>query len=100
MFPAARKGDPITHDMLAPAGLIGPPVTGPCPGLGIVMIEALPAAHVLCTAVCTGATSAGPVHPPPPIPPPIVLGSTTVLIHGQMAARWAPSGDLAACGVF
>jgi len=45
MFPAARKGDPITHDMLVPSGVIGPPVTGPCP-MGPVMIEGLPAAHV------------------------------------------------------
>jgi uncharacterized Zn-binding protein involved in type VI secretion len=100
MFPAARKTDPITHDLLAPAGVIGPPVSGPCPGLGLVMIEGPPAAHVLCTAVCSGATSAGPAHPPLPVPPPIVVGSMTVLIHGMMAARWAPSGDVAACGVF
>jgi len=33
-------------------------------------------------------------------PPPIVKGSTTVFIHGMPAARWAPSLDLAACGVF
>jgi hypothetical protein len=24
----------------------------------------------------------------------------TVLIHGMPAARWVPSGDFAACGVF
>jgi hypothetical protein len=56
---------------------------------------------VLCTAVCTGATSAGLIHPPPvpPAPPaPIVVGSASVLIHGMPAARWAPSGDVTACG--
>ena len=102
MFPAARKGDPVTHDMLVPSGVIGPPVTGPCPPpTGPVMIEGLPAAHVNCTVVCSGATSAGPAHPPPPgPPPPIVLGSPTVQIHSQMAARWVPSGDIGACGVF
>lgn len=102
MFPAARKGDPITHDLLAPAGLIGPPVTGMCP-MPPVMIEVLPAAHVGCIAICTGVISVGMVHPPMPVPPfgtPIIKGSVTVLIHSMPAARWAPSGDLAACGVF
>ena len=103
MFPAARKGDPITHDLLVPSGVIGPPITGPCP-MGLVMIEGLPAAHVGCTVICTGVISVGLVHPPPPPPPapppPIVKGSLTVLIHGMPAARWAPSGDIGACGVF
>jgi uncharacterized Zn-binding protein involved in type VI secretion len=100
MFPAARKGDPITHDMLVPSGVIGPPVNGPCP-MGPVMIEGLPAAHVNCTVVCSGAITGGIAHPPPPPPPlPIVKGSMTVLIHGMPAARWAPSGDMGACGVF
>ncbi len=103
MFPAARKGDPVTHDMLIPSGIIGPPLTGPCP-MGPVMIEILPAAHVLCLAICTGVITGGIVHPPPvpPAPPgfPIVKGSTSVLIHGMPAARWTPSGDMAACGVF
>ena len=61
MFPAARKGDPITHDMLVPCGVIGPPISGPSP---------------------------------------IVKGSMTVLIPGMSAARWAPSGDVGAGGVF
>jgi uncharacterized Zn-binding protein involved in type VI secretion len=104
MFPAARKGDPVTHDMLVPSGVIAPPITGPCPPpMYPVMIEGLPAAHVNCTVICSGATSAGPIHPPPPPgvpPPPIVKGSMTVLIHNMPAARWAPSGDLAVCGVF
>src|SRR5690242_7920853 len=26
MFPAARIGDPVTHDLTAPSGVIGPPV--------------------------------------------------------------------------
>ena len=104
MFPAARKLDPVTHDMLVPSGVIGPPLTGPCPGMGPVLIEVLPAAHVGCLAICSGVISVGMVHPPPvpPAPPgfPIVKGSMSVLIHGMPAARWSPSGDLAACGVF
>jgi hypothetical protein len=28
MFPAARKGDPVTHDLLVPSGVIGPSITG------------------------------------------------------------------------
>jgi len=100
MFPAARKGDPITHDMLVPCGVIGPPISGPCPGFGPVIIEGLPAAHVLCTVICTGVISAGIIHPPLPVPPPIIKGSMTVFIHGMPAARWAPSGDLGGCGVF
>ena len=31
MFPAARIGDPITHDMLIPCGVIGPGLPAPCP---------------------------------------------------------------------
>lgn len=102
--PAARKGDPVTHDMVVPAGVIGPPVTGPCP-MAPVIIEFLPAAHVMCNAICSGATSGGPVHPPMGTPPatppdPIVTGSMTVFIHGMPAARWAPSGDVTVCGAF
>ena len=42
-----------------------------------------------------------PTPPPPPPPPaPIVKGSATVLIHGMPAARWFPSLDASACGVF
>ena len=99
MFPAARKGDPVTHDMLAPSGVIGPPLAGPCaPPFSPVLIESLPAAHLNCTVICSGATVAGLIHPPPPIPPPIVIGSPTVLIHGQPAARWM--SDTSACGAF
>jgi uncharacterized Zn-binding protein involved in type VI secretion len=101
MFPAARIGDPVTHDLQAPAGLIGPPMSPPTKGP--VIIEGLPAAHVECTAVCSGATSAGMAHPPPGVgapPVPIIVGSPTVLINGRPAARWAPSGDTTACGSF
>jgi uncharacterized Zn-binding protein involved in type VI secretion len=105
MFPAARLLDPITHDMLIPCGVIGPGVPVPCPMCAAmpVIIEGLPAAHVGCTAVCTGVITGGIVHPPPPPPappPPIVSGSLTVMIHNMPAARWAPAPDLAACGVF
>jgi uncharacterized Zn-binding protein involved in type VI secretion len=103
MFPAAREGDPSTHDMLVPSGVIGPPLV-PCPQtMGPVMIEGMPGAHMGCSTICTGATSLGPAHPPPPPgvpPPPIVLGSPTVFIHGKPAARWMPSGDMSACGAF
>lgn len=105
MFPAARKGDPITHDLLVPCGAIGPPAAGPCPSptLGPVMIEMLPAAHVGCIAICTGVITGGIVHPPLPTPPfgtPIVKGSMTVMIHSMPAARWSPAVDVAGCGVF
>jgi uncharacterized Zn-binding protein involved in type VI secretion len=99
-FPAARLADPTTHDLLVPSGVIGPPVTPPTQGP--VLIEGLPAAYVTCTVVCAGTTSFGPAHPPPPpgTPVPIVMGTTSVLINGKPAARWAPSGDIGACGVF
>jgi uncharacterized Zn-binding protein involved in type VI secretion len=98
MFPAARIMDPITHDLLVPCGVIGPPV-GPPP---TVIIEYLPAATVGCTVVCTGVITGGLAHPPPPPTPPvsIVKGSTTVMINYMPAARWAPSPDFGACGVF
>jgi uncharacterized Zn-binding protein involved in type VI secretion len=100
MFPAARVGDPITHDQLVPCGVIGP-------GAGAasrVVIEGLPAATVGCLCVCSGAISAPPgiVHPPPPLTPPtpIMKGSATVLIGGMPAARWTPAPDAGGCGVF
>lgn len=98
MFPAARIGDPVTHDLTSPSGAIGPPITPP-KGKPVI-IEGLPAAYVTCTVVCSGATSAGPAHPPPVSgapPVPIILGSPTVLINGLPAARWVPSGDFAGC---
>jgi uncharacterized Zn-binding protein involved in type VI secretion len=100
MFPAARIGDPITHDLLVVCGAIGPPPSGLWPPL--TQTEFLPAAFVTCTAVCTGAITGGLAHPPPPPGPfpPIVTGSTTVQINFQPAARWTPSPDTAACGVF
>lgn len=82
--------DPITHDMLVPSGVIGPQAPAPCAFCGAmpVIIEGLPAAHVLCICVCRGAITAGVVHPPIPGPqPPIVVGSLTVMIHGMPAAR-------------
>ena len=102
MFPAARIGDPITHDMTIPCGLIGPAAPVPCPMCGAmpVMIEMLPAAHVGCSCVCTGLISGGIFHPPPPPPappPPIVKGSATVFIHGMPAARWTPAPDMGGC---
>ena len=97
MFPAARKGDPITHDLKTKSGVIGPPATGPCP-MGGVVIEFLPAAHVGCTVECDGKTASGQVHTPAIAA--IVKGSATVLIHGKPAARWAPSKDAGACSVF
>ncbi len=97
MFPAARIGDPITHDMLVPSGAIGPSPAGPPP----VLIEGLPAATVGCLCNCTGAVTGGVAHPPPPgPPPPIVSGSATVLINFTPAARWAPAPDTGGCGVF
>ena len=99
MYPAARKGDPITHDLQVKSGVIGPPATGPCP-MGAVVIEFKPAAHVDCTVICDGKTASGLVHTPPPSPPPIVKGSPSVLIHGKPAARWTPSKDTGGCGVF
>ena len=99
MFPAARIGDPITHDQIVPCGTIAVPAGPPT-----VIVEGLPAATVGCLCMCTGAISAPPfiIHPPPPVTPPIpiVKGSTTVLINGMPAARWFPGPDLAACGVF
>jgi len=100
VFPAARWGDPITHDMNVPCGVIAPPVSGPAPG-GMVMIEKMPAAYVTSSVACTGVISAGLIHPPPPGPPlPILKGSTSVFVNKLPAARWSPSGDLGACGVF
>ncbi len=105
MYPAARIGDPITHDQLIPCGVIGPSAPVPCPLCGAmpVIIEMLPAAHVGCTCICTGVITGGIIHPPPPPPvppPPIVKGSLTVFIHGMPAARWVPSLDIGACAVF
>lgn len=45
MYPVAREGDPITHDMLVPCGVIGPPTAGPC--LEPVLIHGMPAARWL-----------------------------------------------------
>jgi hypothetical protein len=96
--PACRYTDPITHDMAAPAGATVPMPAGP--DRQPTFIEGLAAAHMMNGAQCSGMTAAGPAHPPPPAPVPIVLGSPTVFIGNLPAARWAPSGDVAGCGVF
>lgn len=100
MFPAARVGDPITHDMTVPCGVIAPSMICPC--AMPVIIEGLPAAHVSHVVGCTAVISAGIAHPPlPPTPPNVIVkGSTTVFIHNLPAARWSPAPDLGACGVF
>ncbi len=95
MFPAARKTDTVNHDGATTSGTINPP-SSPCTG-GVVMIDGRPAAHINCTVSCTGVTSSGLAHPPPASPPPIVIGSSSVLVHGQPASRWIPSGDQAVC---
>lgn len=102
MFPAARLGDPITHDQTVPSGVIGPPAPGAVPA---VIIEGLPAATLGDFVTCSGALSAGLAHPPqagppPSVPPsvPIILGSPTVMINYKPAARWLV--DTGACGVF
>jgi len=96
MFPAARVGDMLTHDMIVPSGVIfGPPPP--------VVIEGQPAAHVTMECICSGAINQGAVHPPmPPVGPnpKIVTGSMTVLINNQPAARWVMSMDLTSCGAF
>ena len=94
-FPAARIGDPLTHDMLVPCGAIALPVGPPT-----VIIEGMPAATVGCLCACTGSIMVGSVHPPPPLPVPIAKGSPSVMINYMPAARWTPSGDTAGCGVF
>lgn len=103
MFAAARMGDQPSHDGLTPAGVVALPLAGLCPA-GLVIIEGLPAAHVGCTVVCSGAIMVGTVHPPqpiPPAPPPtLVMGSASVMIHSMPATRWVPSGDLTSCGAF
>ena len=98
MFPAARIVDPVTHDMLVPSGVIAP-----MPQPSMVIIEGMPAARFGDIAVCSGVVTGGIVHPPVPAPPfgtPIVKGSATVLCDFRPLARWAPSGDMAGCGVF
>ncbi|HKU42912.1 MAG TPA: hypothetical protein VJR89_32355 [Polyangiales bacterium] len=95
-FPAARQGDVVTHDLLVPSGVIGPPAV---PSInGAVWIEDKLAAFVSCTVppTCTGALTGAIAHPP--LPSFVISGSASVLIHGRAAARWAPSGDSTSCG--
>jgi hypothetical protein len=87
MFPAARIGDPITHDQTVPSGMIGPPMPGRLP---TVIIEGLLAAVVGDFVTCTGVISVGIVHPPQAGPPP----STPPPFQLSRAV------DTAACGVF
>ncbi|MFK7837956.1 MAG: hypothetical protein AB8B60_17235 [Sulfitobacter sp.] len=105
MFPAARLTDPITHDMLVPSGVISYPAIGRIP---TVIIENMPAAVMTDFVTCSGATSAGPAHPPmagpppafmpPPPCPPIILGKMNVLVQNKPLARWVI--DSAGCGTF
>lgn len=93
-FPAAREGDPITHDKAVPAGAIGAPaasVKGP------VLIEGPAGVSVSAPLVCSGDLAAGKQHES--LPGQIKSGSGTVLLHGQPLARWFSSGDAGTCGV-
>lgn len=94
-FNAARETDPVGHEG-AVTGIVSVPI-GPC-GLPPVLIAGLSAAHVYCTAPCSGTCFAGIVHPPAPKPPILVNGAATVLIHGVPANRIFPSGDVSDCG--
>jgi uncharacterized Zn-binding protein involved in type VI secretion len=102
MFPIARIGDPASHDKLAPAGVVAPSTAlPPC----TVIVEGMPAARLGDFVACTGATCAGPAHPPQAGPPPaplpwlpIVSGSAKVVVGGAPAARW--TADASGCGVF
>lgn len=99
-FPAARKGDVVTHELVPQSGTILPPSGGPCANKRVI-IENKDAAHVGCQTPCTGKCSNGfVVHPDmPPSPANIIMtGSTSVIIHHLAAARWAPSGDVGTCG--
>lgn len=100
MFPAARFGDPVSHDKIVPSGVIGPPVGPPQ-----VLVEGLPAACLGDLTTCGGVAAAGVIHPPqvgpPPAPipsAPILTGSAKVLIGNRPLARW--SVDTTACGAF
>ena len=84
MFPAARIGDPITHDLVTPCGVIGPALAPPA---GLVTIEFLPAAYVTCAAICTGVITGGIVHPPPPPTPSRADRERLAHGPGQLHAR-------------
>jgi hypothetical protein len=98
MFPAARYPDPITHDLVTPCGTTVPLPAGP--DAQLTLIEGLPAAHVTHGAACTGVIAVGIAHPPAPAPVPILKGGMTTWVGGFPIGRWAPSGDVAGCGVF
>lgn len=95
MLPAARLLDTVTHDMLVPSGMISAPMPGRVP---TVIIENQPAARIGDLVACTGAISAGIVHPPPPAPVPIALGNFTVITENSAQSRWIM--DTAGCGTF
>ena len=84
MPPAARLTDMHVCPMQTPAVVPIPHVGGPvCAGYPQVMFEFLPAARVGDMLVCVG---------PPDV---VAMGSFTVMIGGQPAARM---GDLTAHG--
>lgn len=105
--PAAKQGDQIQatdiHIIMIPAPP-GPPVPTPLPHpfMGIintgtstdVFIEGRPAATVNSVAINTPPhiPQGGPFQKPPSNQGKIMMGSTTVLINGKMAAR---NGDTA-----
>jgi len=93
-YPAARAGDPITHDGISPCGTIAPRGGGPP-----VNIEGQVAATVGFPFACDGKTGIGPAHPPVPAGA-VFSGSSTVFVNGAPLARWIPSGDSGTCGVF
>lgn len=95
-FPSARIGDPVSHDLITPSGVIGLPLTGPS-SKGRVVIEGKQAAHIGCTVTCCGATAFGLAHLPTPLPPTIVQGSKTVKINGAPAARWTFKSEDSTC---
>lgn len=90
--PACRAADIVSH-AASPAGAVG---VCPCSAGRTVMIEGLIAAHIQSPVTCSGSSPSGPVHPPG-APNYLVMGSKNVVVHGQPASRWDPSGDLALC---
>ena len=94
MFPAARIGDPISHDLVTPGGVVGPPADGMLP---TVIIEGSVAAPAGSMAVCSGALTAGLAHPPG-IASPVLVGAPTVIVGGKPLLRWAPAPDVTGCG--
>lgn len=104
--PAAKQGDQIvgvdTHIVMIPAGTATVPTPLPHPFAGIldnalsadVMIMGMAAAVKGSTATNTPShiPQGGPFQSPPSNKGEVLMGSTTVMINGQPAAR---SGDTA-----